>query len=121
VRRGLLLGGLDRDLACAIALGFVDDPHVIADLEWIAILDADKRLRASQSGWLSTLDPLDVATREYLRAQRALARATGERDEAARKAYAAKGRVWRLLEVRGVLRMAREAGFLVVGDEVAVA
>jgi hypothetical protein len=119
------LGGLDRDLACAIALGFVDDPHVIADLESIAVLDADKRLLASQSGWLSTLDPLDVATREYLRAQRALARASrergGERDEVARKAYAAKGRVWRLLKVRGVLRMAREAGFAVVGDGVAVA
>jgi hypothetical protein len=117
VRRGPLLGGLDRDLACAIALGFVTDPHVIADPEMIWILDADRRPLASQSRWLNTPDPLDVATREYLAPRRALAGNHRDRGAATRKVFAAKAHVRRLLEARGVLRKARDAGLAVVGEE----
>ncbi len=119
MRRGPLLGGLDRDLACAIAMGFVINPRVLADLEWIRIYDADMRPLASQSHWLDAQDPLDAATRAYLAARRALAAGSLDRREATRHLLAAKAHVRRLLEARGVLRKAREVGLDVVGEELA--
>jgi hypothetical protein len=116
--RGLLLGELDRDLACAIALGFVQDPRVIADLECIRIRDRDLRPLASQSGWLNTSDPLDAATREYLAARRELARlpSSEARQVAACNLIMVKQRVQKLLVARGVLRKARAAGLAVAGE-----
>jgi hypothetical protein len=115
--RGLLLGELDRDLACAIALGFVQDPRVIADLECIHIRDTDLRPLASQSGWLNTSDPLDAATREYLVARREMARlpSSEARQVAVCNLIAVKQRVRQLLVARGVLRKARAAGLSIAG------
>jgi hypothetical protein len=117
MRRSMLLGELDRDLACAIALGFVADPRVFAELEYIFVHDEDMRPLASQSGWLDTPDPLDAATREYLTARRALARIpSGEgRRFAVCKLLEVKQRVRQLLVSRGVLRRARDAGLVVAG------
>ncbi len=116
MRRGLLLGGVDRDRACAVVVGFVEDRRLVLDLETIFVLDADRRLVASQSGWLNTPDALDRATRAYLLARRALAAAPRDRDRAARRLMEARQRVRRLLEERGVLERAREDGMVVVGD-----
>ncbi len=121
MKRDLLLGEVDRDLACAIAPGFVEDPRVVAELEVIQIRDAAMRPLASQSGWLNTPDPLDAATREYLTARRAMARVpSGEaRQAAACKLITVKQRVRRLLVARGVLRKARAAGLTVAGESTA--
>jgi hypothetical protein len=121
VRRGLLLGELDRDLACAIALGFVEAPHVRADLEVIWILDVTGRPLASQSPWLDTTDPLDVATREYLTSRRALGKDFPNRPETSRKVFDARQRVRELIAERGVLRKARAAGYVVAGETPAAA
>jgi hypothetical protein len=121
MRRGLLLGELDRDLACAIALGFVEDPHVVAELECIRIHDAAMRPLASQSGWLNTPDPLDVLTREYLVARREMARIPSRegRQVAACNLITVKQRVRQLLAARGVLRKARAAGLTITGETLA--
>jgi hypothetical protein len=117
MRRGMLLGELDRDLACAIALGFVVNPRVIAELDCISVHDEAMRPLASQSGWLNTPDPLDVATREYLTARRALACIPSRqaRQFAVCQLFAVKQRVRNLLVSRGVLRRARDAGLVVAG------
>lgn len=119
--RGLLCNDLDRDLACAVALGFVDLPRVTANARTITIHDANMRLIGAVPDWLSGADPLDVATREYLTARQeaalagtkpnarpweAAARAKA-RDEATQRALKAKARGKELLEARGVLVRAR--------------
>jgi hypothetical protein len=119
--RGLLCNVLDRDLACAGALGFVDLPRVSTNPQTVTIHDANMRLVGSVPDWLSGADPLDVATREYLQARQeatlsgtkpnakpweAAARAKA-RDEATKRALQAKARGKILLDQRGVLDRAR--------------
>jgi hypothetical protein len=126
--RGHLCGVLDRDLACAAALGFVDLPRVTANAQTITILDVTLRPGGSVAGWLDGDDQLDVATREYLVARQeailsgpkpgakpweASAR-TKAREEANKRAIAARARGKSLLEERGILAQARADGHRVI-------
>jgi hypothetical protein len=125
-----ILGQLDRDLACAIALGLVEDPHVGASPENITLLDDQMRPLGTERDWLAGDDPLDVATREYLVARREVARASlirpGQtawgsasavkaRDGASSRARAARDVGRLLLAQRGVLADARAAGRKLIG------
>lgn len=120
--RDPLLNVLDRDLACAVALGYVDLPRVSTNTQTVTIHDANMGLVGSVPDWLSGPDPLDVATREYLHARQeatlagtkpgarpweAAARAKS-RDEATRRALEARARGKVLLDQRGVLTRARD-------------
>lgn len=122
--RGLLCNVLDRDLACAVALGFVDLPRVMANPLTITLHDASMRPIGSVPDWLAGSDPLDVATREYLQARltvtnsgpkpnakpwEAVAR-TKAREEASKRAIEARARGKTLLDERGVLALARAEG-----------
>ena len=127
--REMILGCLDPDLACAIALGFVENHQVVANLGAVTVHDVAMRPLGTKPDWLNGDDPLDAATREYLSARRdallAGSRGPGasawgaagiarKRDEANRKALEARARARQLLEERGVLEGARAAGFRVV-------
>src|SRR5258708_3354727 len=113
--RGLLCNVLDRDLACAVALGLVDRPGVVVNPQTITLQDAERRPAGSVTDWLQGEDPLDVATREYLQARQeailsgpkpnakpweATAR-TKAREAANQRAIAARTRGRALLEERG--------------------
>jgi hypothetical protein len=125
--RGLLCNVLDRDLACAVALSFVDLPRVAVNAQTITIHDANMRLIGSVPDWLDGGDPLDAATRDYLQARQeatlsgpkpgakpweASAR-TKAREVANQRAIQAKARGKALLEERGVLAQARAQGLRV--------
>jgi hypothetical protein len=128
--RERILGVLDPDLACAVAVGLVEHRLVAANLEAVTVHDARMQPVGTRRDWLDGADPLDVATREYLTARRdaTLAGSRGpgssawgaagvakKRDEANRKANEARLRVKALLEQRGVLARARAEGLPVVG------
>jgi hypothetical protein len=129
--RDLLLGRLDRDLACAIALTILEDPCVTVNLEAITLHDGAMRPVGTVRGWL-TNDPLDVATGEYLSARREASmippRRPGQSDWVAvsgakrrelanQKACRARERGWALLAERGFLARARKAGLHLIGVE----
>jgi hypothetical protein len=119
-----ILGQLDRDLACAIALGLIEDPHVAANPEAITLLDMNMRPLGTERDWLAGDDPLDVATRDYLVARKEVAAASVRRpgrtawgsagaikarDGAADRACVAREKGRMLLVQRGVLANARGA------------
>ena len=119
--RRLLCNVLDQDLACAAALGFVELPRMAANAQTVTVQDAHQRPVGSVADWLSGSDPLDRATHEYLCARQeavlsgpkpgakpweATAR-TKVREDANRRAIAARARGKALLEERGVLARAR--------------
>jgi hypothetical protein len=129
--RGLILGKLDPDLACAIALGLVEHNFIVTNLESITIHDEDFQPLGQHRDWLTDEDPLDQATREYLSARRQalLAARQGEadnawaaaaglatREEANRRAVQARATGLAILEQRRVLECARAAGMTVFGD-----
>lgn len=125
--REAILEDVDRDLACAVALGIVEYPRVIALLDAVTVHDAAMRPICTQRDWLDGTDPLDVATREYLMARReamgagakklgagwAAAGAARQRDTAIIRANEAKAQGRALLIERGVLDRARTAGLKV--------
>jgi hypothetical protein len=130
--RGLLLGHVPRDVACAVALGVVEDPRVVVTLEAVTLYDAAHRPLGTLPNWLAGDDPLDVATRDYLRArqeasmttvrrpgQTAWNYATGAktRDAANGRAREARERGRALLAERGVLAYARGAGLKLIAAE----
>jgi hypothetical protein len=129
--RGLILGKLDPDLACAIALGLVEHNFIVTNLECITIHDEDFRPLGQQRDWLTDEDPLDLATRDYLTARRqalfathqaeadnawAAAAGLATREEANRRAVEARAMGRAILEQRRVLESARAAGMTVFGD-----
>ncbi len=61
---------LRPDVACAIALGVVDNPNVTASLDALIVTDPRLRTTSTQTGWLNGADELIAATREYLTARR---------------------------------------------------
>src|SRR4051812_44117210 len=67
--RALILGRLDRDLACAVALGLVEDPRVVANSEAVTLHDGQLRPLGTERGWLQGDAPRDAAPRDYLRAR----------------------------------------------------
>src|SRR5262245_59888272 len=120
--RDLILNKLDPDLACAIALGYVEHNFIVANLDGITIHDADFEILGQQTDWLTEDDPLDIATRDYLSARReallsgyhheednawAAAAAMGTREEANRRAITARAAGKALLEERRVLESAK--------------
>jgi hypothetical protein len=129
MNRGLLLGHIPRDLACAFALGVVEDPRVVATLESVTVYDDRLRPLGKLPNWLLGDDPLDVATREYLRAKRdatmttvprpgqtawGFASAARARDGANDRARKARDVGRGLLAERGVLTQARQAGLKLI-------
>ena len=74
-----ILGVLDPDLACAVALGVVEHPQVVVSQEAVTVHDAGMRPLGTQPDWLVPDDPLHAATREYLQARREVMRVTGPR------------------------------------------
>jgi hypothetical protein len=125
----LILGQLDRDLACAVALGLVESPRVAANPDAVTVLDEYMRPVGTVRGWLDGDDPLDVATREYLRARIEAyqttrprpgqppwmaAAAIRTRDAANQRARAARDRAREALAQRGTLDTARAAGLPVI-------
>jgi hypothetical protein len=127
--RGLILGQLDPDLACAVALGLVESPRVAANPEAVTVLDASMRPVGTVRGWLDGDDPLDVATREYLQARREAnltttprpgqapwmaTAAIRTRDAANQRAREARERARALLNQRGTFATARAAGLPVI-------
>jgi hypothetical protein len=128
--RGLILGQLDRDLACAVALGLVESPRVAANPDAVTVLDAHMRPVGTLRGWLDGDDPLDAATRDYLRARTeanltttprpgqapwVAAAAIRTRDAANQRARAARERARDLLAQRGTFAQAHAAGLPVLG------
>ena len=125
--RDLLLGQLDPDLACAIALNFVEHDQVVITLEALTLNDPHQRTSRTQAGWLSNTDPLDQFTREYLSARReamqstsrasqsgwAGASAVKSREAANARAIQARSKAAQLLQARGVFRQARSLGLRV--------
>jgi hypothetical protein len=118
---------LHPDVACAIALGVVDDPNVTASLETLTVVDARLRTTHSQPGWLDGADALSVATREYLTARRdamlngprrtqsgwAASAAIKARETANIRANQARNTALKILQDRGVLHHARRNGMTV--------
>ncbi len=131
MRHDLILGQLDRDLACAIALNLVEEPGVVANLESITLHDSHMRPLGTVRDWLSD-DSLDVATRDYLHARReastagmrrpgqtgwAVASGIKARDAANERARLARDLGRTLLVERGILAAAKRAGLKLLGVE----
>jgi hypothetical protein len=129
MRPDLILGQFDRDLACAIALNFVEDPRVVANLDCITLHDVNMRLVGSERDWLGD-DPLEATTRDYLQARRdaslakvsrpgqpawGMASGVKARDAANEKARQARDLGRALLAERGTLAAARRAGRKLLG------
>ena len=122
-----IFGELHPDIACAIALGIVENLSVTATLDNITMADARRGASRSHTGWLGADDPLDQLTRAYFRARReaaqlapgmgakgwAAAAHAKKRDEANIRALAAKAKGRQLLEERGMLSHARSSGLRV--------
>ena len=120
-------GTLHPDVACAIALGVVDNPNVTASLDALIVIDPRLRTSRTQTGWLNGTDPLLIATRAYLTARRdamlngprpaqsgwAASSAVKARETANTRALQARGAALKLLQERGVLHHARRAGMTV--------
>jgi hypothetical protein len=125
--RELICGQLNPDLACAIALGFVEAPQVTVTVECFTLADPHQRTSLTQTAWLGD-DPLDAATREFLTARREAmlqgqkatrpgwmgTAAIRAREQASARAVQAKNRAWDLLRQRGVADHARLAGLTLV-------
>lgn len=130
MRAPLILGKIDRDLACAIALGFVQWPQVVTNLQKLTLCDERMQTVGSDANWLDGDDPLDAIAREYLAAkQEAMKSSTAKpayghawsassasktRDEANKRAIAARAQGARLLAERGTLAAARKQGLHVI-------
>jgi hypothetical protein len=132
MNRGLLLGHIPRDLACAVALGFVEDARVVTTPEAVTLYDDRRRPLGTLPNWLAGNDPLDVATRDYLLAKRdasmtttrrpgqsawGYATAARTRDAANERARNARDVGRGLLAERGVLAYARTAGLKLIAAE----
>jgi hypothetical protein len=118
---------LHPDVACAIALGVVDNPNVTASLDALTIVDARLRTTRTQTNWLDGVDALTVATREYLTARRdamlngsrptqsgwAASATVKARETANIRANLARNTALKILQDRGVLHHARRSGMTV--------
>jgi hypothetical protein len=118
---------LHPDMACAIALGVVDNPNVTASLDALIVVDARLRTTRTVTGWLDGADALAVATREYLTARRdamlngprptqsgwAASATVKARETANIRANLARSTALKILQDRGVLHHARRNGMTV--------
>jgi hypothetical protein len=120
-------GRLDRDLACAIALGLVEYPNRTVTPEAVTRFDEQRRELGTVRGWLDGDDPLDRATRQYLDGRRAAllagtrlggggwgaTAAIRDRERANQQANDARTQARQLLAERGTLACARAVGMRV--------
>lgn len=120
----------DFDLACAVALGFVEHPRMTVNLSQMTVLDHRGQPVATFRDWLSQFDKLHAVVRDYLsarqEAQQATAKSSGfmgggwttataikTRDTANARANAAKASGRQHLMERGVLTRAKGLGLRV--------
>jgi hypothetical protein len=129
MNREMILGQIHPDMACAIALGILEDTRVTVNLEAITVHDTQMRPIGTVRNWLSDDDPLDLATHEYLQARRqaamtdplprqgawAAASSQKNREDALERAKRARDRGNSLLAERGVLAHARRSGLKLIG------
>jgi hypothetical protein len=129
MNREMILGQIHPDMACAIALGILEDCRIIVNLEAITVHDGQMRPLGTTRNWLSDSDPLDVVTREYLLSRRqasmtdplprqgswAAASSQKTREESLERAKRARDRGNSLLAERGVLAYARRSGLKLIG------
>lgn len=127
MRPEMILDVLHRDLACAIALAFVEVPGVSVNLNAITLHDSQMKPKGTQQNWLDDQDPLEALTREYLTAKQQVAQssstwrpggnawgsagATKQREEGLKRSLAARKTAQQLLTERGVLAYARGKGY----------
>lgn len=118
----------DFDLACAVALGLVEHPRLLANARQVTITDHRGQTLSVHPNWLSPADPLQQLTLEYLRAREEAQKTTSKpayggwgaaagvkvRDEAVMRASAAKKQAAALLAERGALTRAGTLGLRVV-------
>jgi hypothetical protein len=126
--QGLILGKVEPDLACAIALEFVECPRISANLEGVTLYDERLQRIGAETDWLRAEDPLHQLTRECLVAKREMHRSTirpgntggwaaataaKNREKYVKQALEAKIKARVLLQERGVFDLARKAGMTV--------
>ena len=121
----------DLDLACAVAMGFVEHPRMIVNLNQLTVLDHRGQPSATYRDWLSQLDKLHILVREFLTArttaQQATARTTGfgatgwgtasaikHRDAANTRAITLKAEARQHLAERGALVRAKGLGLKIL-------
>ena len=123
MRTEMILDVLHRDLACAIALAFVEVPGVSVNLQAVTLA------KSSQQNWIDDTDPLESATRDYLTAKQQVAQSSStwrpggnawgsaggvkQREEAVKRSVTARATAQKLLAERGVLAYARSKGYRV--------
>lgn len=118
----------DFDLACAVALGLVEHPQLVANARQVTITDHRGQAVSVHPNWLSPADPLQQLTLEYLRAREEAQNTTSKpayggwgaaasvktREEAVMRANAAKKQATALLTERGALTRAKTLGLRIV-------
>ena len=120
---------MDFDLACAVAMGFVEHPRMTANLHQLTVLDQRAIPVGTYRDWLSNVDKLHIITRDYLLAREDVtktsphvgsgatgwAAATGvkTRYDATTRAQTAKSQARLLLTERGVFTRAKSIGLRV--------
>lgn len=124
----LILGKLDPDVACAIALEIVECPRVGVCLEGVTLYNERLERIAVERDWLLPDDELHQATRDYLVARRAMHRAAPRpgdygswaaataartRQQAITQALEARLKARLLLIERGIISTARKSGMTV--------
>jgi hypothetical protein len=128
----LILSSVHPDLACAVALGLVENSRLVAGVDAVTVLDAHRQPLGTIRDWLRADEPLHEATREYLLDRReanltsvrrpgqsgwAAASTARTRDVATQRACQARERARTLLAERGVFDLARRAGLPVLGTD----
>ncbi|OWK40413.1 hypothetical protein [Fimbriiglobus ruber] len=120
---------IDFDLACAVAMGFVEHPRMTANLHQLTVIDQRGVPVGTHRDWLSNADKLHLVTRDYLLAREDVTKtstsvgprasgwsaATGvkTRYDATTRAQAAKSQARLMLSDRGVFVRAKSLGFRV--------
>ena len=116
----------DTDLACAIALGFVEHPRLIVNRLQITVLDHRGQPVENHPGWLSTFDKLHQIVADFLAARDEATKANARtgygnagvgaaaqvksREAANTKAIHLKSTARAMLAERGVIAKAKTLG-----------
>lgn len=118
----------DFDLACAVALGLVEHPRLLANARQVTLTDQRGQTLSVHPNWLSPADPVQQLTLEFLRAREEAQKTTAKpayggwnatagvkvRDEAVMRANAAKRQAAMLLAERGALTRASTLGLRIL-------
>jgi hypothetical protein len=110
---------LDADMACAIALGFVEHPHVVVTLHGLQPAQTNCGEKCLQASWFEGDDLLVSVTRDYLgnRKESSPGRSSvanqGMGGLAGCRSTLARALGWVLVVERGILARAEAAGLRV--------